>query len=58
MGYACHKHARLERSGGIAPPEIRCSEIASEANSGQMQTRSSYMARAVLHLIFGCRRMH
>ena len=39
-------------SGGILPPEIRCSEIASEAILGQKLSRSSYMARGVLHPIF------
>ena len=37
------KHARLEGSGGVLPQEIlesRCSEIASEANLGQKQSRS------------------
>ena len=29
--------------------EIRCSEIAFEAILGQKQSRSSYMARGVLH---------
>ena len=49
------KHARL---GGLgASLEIRCSEIASEAILGQKQSRSSYMARGVLHPIFGCPRM-
>ena len=30
---------------------IRCSEIASEAILGQKQSRSSYIARGVLHTI-------
>ena len=34
--------------------EIRCSEIASEAILEQEQSRSSYIARGVLHPIFGC----
>ena len=34
--------------------EIKCSEIASEAILGQKQSGSSYMARRVLHPIFGC----
>ena len=38
--------------------EIRCSEIASEAILGQKQSCSSYMARGVLHPIFGCPHMH
>ena len=65
MGVRCvcmHKHARLGGSGGICSPrrflEIRCSMIASEAILGQKQSRSSYMACGVLHLIFGCARMH
>ena len=65
MGVRCvcmHKHARLEGSGGICSPrrflEIRRSMIASEAILGQKQSRSSYMACGVLHLIFGCARMH
>ena len=60
--YVCmHKHARLGGSGGMLPHEnfrMRCSEIASEAILGQKQSRSSYMARGVLHQIFGCPRMH
>ena len=53
--YVCmHKHAKL---GGSSPPGkfIRCSEFAFE---GQKQSCSSYMARGVLHPIFGCPRMH
>ena len=38
--------------------EIRCSEIASEAILGQKQSRSSYMARGVLHPIIGCPSMY
>ena len=38
--------------------EIRHSEIASEAILGQKQNHSSYMARRVLHPIFGCSCMH
>ena len=49
-----HKHARLGGSGGMFPQEIRCSEIASEAILAQKQSGSSYMARGVLHPIFGC----
>ena len=49
-------------SRGDAPPkkflEIRRSEIPSEAILGQKQSRSSYMARGVLHSIFGCPCMH
>ena len=45
-----YNHARL---GGSGSPrkflEIRCSEIASEAILGQKQSRSSYMAREILH---------
>ena len=37
--------------------EIRWSELASEAILGQKQNRKSYMARGVLHPIFGCPRM-
>ena len=33
---------------------VRRFEIASEAILGQKQSRSSYMARGVLHPIFGC----
>ena len=52
------KHARLGGSGGMVPQEIfRCSEIASEVILGQKQSRSSYMARGVLHPI-GCPCMH
>ena len=47
---------------GHAPPrkflEIRRTEIASWAILGQKQSRSSYMARGVLHPIFGCPCMH
>ena len=47
---------------GYAPPgkflEIRCSEIAYEAILGRKQNRKSYMARGVLHPIFGWPRMH
>ena len=49
-----HKHARLVGSGGMLPRkflETRCSEIASEAIFRQKQSRSSYMARGVLHPI-------
>ena len=55
-----HKHARLGRSGGMhVPPENFLKlEIASEATLGQKQSRSGYMAREVLHPIFGCARMH
>ena len=42
----------------MLPQEIRCSEIASEAILGQKQSRSSYMARGILHPIFGCPRLH
>ena len=55
------KHARL---GGLVacPPrkilEIRYFEIASEAILGQKQSRSSYMARRVLHPIIGCPSMY
>ena len=60
--YVCmHKHTKLGGSGGMLPQEIleiRCSEIASEAILGQKQSRSSYMARGVLHPIFGCPRMY
>ena len=57
MYYICiHKHARLEGSGGMLPQEIfkkiRCSEVVSEDISGWKQSRSSYMARGVLHPIF------
>ena len=51
------KLARLGGPGGMLPRtflEIRCSEIASEAILGQKQSRSSYMARGVLHPIIGC----
>ena len=54
--YACIKHARLVGSGGMLTQEIfeiRCSEIASEVVLGQKQSRSSCMARGVLHSIFG-----
>ena len=54
-----HKHARLGRYGGMFPQEIfRCSEIASEAILGHQQSGSNYMARGVLHPIFGCPCMH
>ena len=59
--YDCHKHGRVGSLGACSNRkilEIRCSEVTSEANFGQKQTRSSYMARGVLHPIFGCRRMH
>ena len=55
-----HAYACISMRGvwGHAPPgnflEIRCSEIASVAMLRQKQRRSSYMARGVLHLIFGC----
>ena len=55
------KHARLEGYGGMLPQEIleiRCSEIASEANLGQKQSRSSFMACGVLHPIFDCPCVH
>ena len=42
----------------MLPKEIRCSEIASGAILGQKQSRSSYMARGILHPIFGCPRLH
>ena len=52
------KHARLGGVWGHVPPsnflEIRCSEIVSEAILGQKQSRSSYMARGVLHPICDC----
>ena len=60
-------HARLGGGGGgggwgHAPPgnffKIGCSEIASEAILGQKQSRSSCVARGVLHPIFGCPCMH
>ena len=48
--------------GGACSPrkffEIGCSEISSEAILGQKQSRSSCMARGVLHPIFGCPCMH
>ena len=57
-----HKHASLGKSGGMLPMkflEIRCSEIAWGAVTlGQKQSHSSYMARKVLHPIFGCPYMH
>ena len=53
MGKQVSKHATL---GGLL--EIRCSEIVSEAILGQKQSCSTYMARGVLHLIFGCSCMH
>ena len=53
-----HKHARLGRSRGMLPQEIRCSEIASEVIFEQKQSRSSYIAHGVLHPIFGCPCMH
>ena len=59
--YDYHKHGRVGGLGACSPRkilEIRCSEVASEANFGQKQTRSSYMAHGVLHPIFGCRCMH
>ena len=59
--YVCmHNHARLVSLGGMLPHKIliRCSEIASEAILGQRQSLSSYMARRVLHPIFGCLRMY
>ena len=44
-----HKHARLGGSEGMLPQEvlIRCPEIASEANLGQKQSHTSYLARGV-----------
>ena len=57
-------HASACKTRGVwehAPPgflEMRCSEIASEAILGQKQSRSSYMARGVLHPIFGCPFVH
>ena len=56
-----HKHARLGQSEAMFPQEIlemRCSEITSKAILEQKQSRSSYMARGVLHIIFDCERMH
>ena len=62
MLYVCmHKHARLGGLGACFLRKIlgiRCSEIASGAILGQKQSCSSYMARGVLHAIFGCPRMH
>ena len=56
------KYARLGGYGGMLPQEnfleIRCSEIASEAIwDGSRTIKVNYMARRVLHPIFGCSHM-